>query len=329
MSLKLVYMFPGQSSLYPAMISKLVNLHEPNGELLAAASDILHRDLAAHYLKSNPDIFGCNRDIQIGVFLANHMFLNWLTHLGLSADLSLGLSLGEYNHLLHIGALDFKEALLTVDRRGLAYDHGPAGAMASVFPIEFEELRKVTLRARKAGVLEIVNINSPQQFVLSGERPALDEALRILEAESFATAVVIEKKIPMHCSTFEPVGRKFREHMETVSFSEPKLPYFPNRLGHPLENPQGKDFVDLLSSHVHNPVLWRHSIDFIAKNYPEAIFLEVGPRKVLTNLLQRKWHPVRKFHSDSSEDTGRHLEGVVQEISELTCESEKGRANVL
>jgi [acyl-carrier-protein] S-malonyltransferase len=311
---KLVYIFPGQSSLYPGMISKLVDLHRPNGELLAAASDILHRDLAAHYRADNPDVFACNRDIQVGVFLASNMFLDILDHAGLSPDLSLGLSLGEYNHLVHIEALPFREALLTVEQRGLAYDDGPAGAMASIFPIDIEELEEVVEQARGAGVLEIVNLNSPSQHVISGERPAIDAALRILDEEHFANAVVIEKKIPMHCSTFEPVGRRFREHLETVSFTTPRLPYFPNRLGRQLDAPSREDFVDLLSTHVHHPVRWRHSIDAVVERWPEAVFVEVGPRKVLFGLLQKKWHRVRKFHVDSQEETRGHLDAVLEEL---------------
>lgn len=323
---KLVYMFPGQSSLYAGMISKLVKMHPSNGEMLSAASDVLHRDLAGQYRESNPDVFACNRDIQVGVFLANNMFLNILDHAGLSADLSLGLSLGEYNHLVHIGALPFQEALLTVEQRGLAYDAGPAGTMASVFPIDLEELEGVLVQARSAGVVEAVNLNSPTQHVISGEPPAVEEALRILDAEHFATAVIIEKKIPMHCSTFEPVGKMFREHLETVSFGEPLIPYFPNRLGRPFMEPSREDFVELLATHVHRPVLWRHSIDAIVDGWPEAVFVEVGPRKVLSNLLRKKWHRVRKFHLDSLEDTGRHLEGVIAELTELSMEGARRHA---
>ncbi|MFH1532635.1 MAG: ACP S-malonyltransferase [Pseudomonadota bacterium] len=324
---KLVYVFPGQSSLYPGMISKLVELHGPNGDMLAAASDCLHRDLAAHYRECNPDVFASNRDIQVGVFLANNMFLDILDHAGLSADLSLGLSLGEYNHLVHIGALPFQEALLTVEQRGLAYDSGPAGAMASVFPIDLEELEEIVERARGVGVLEIVNLNSPTQHVISGEQAAVEEALRILDAECFAGAVIIEKKIPMHCSTFEPVGDRFRVHLETVPFTTPRLPYFPNRLGRPLEEPSREDFVDLLSTHVHHPVLWRHSIDAIVERWPEAVFVEVGPRKVLFGLLQKKWHPVRKFHVDCPEETRSHLDGVIGEL--LGMFTEVSRRHVL
>ncbi|MFC1574621.1 ACP S-malonyltransferase [Gemmatimonadota bacterium] len=322
-------MFPGQGSLYPSMISKLVGLHPPNGELLTAASDHLHRDLAAHYREDNEEIFGCNRHIQIGVFLANCMFLEILNSHGIQADLSLGLSLGEYNHLLHIGALGFEETVETVEQRGHAYDAGPAGAMASVFPIELEELEEVVEKASASGVLEIVNLNSPGQHVLSGEKPAIEEAVRILDESSYAQTVVIEDNIPVHCSTFEPVGREFRKHLETLTFVPPRLPYFPNRLGHPLQNATQEDFVELLSTHVHRPVLWRHSIDLIVEQWPDAVFVEVGPRKVLSNLLHRRWHPVRRFHTDSEKGTHSHLESLIGTLEALKHPTEEAPEHVL
>jgi [acyl-carrier-protein] S-malonyltransferase len=191
--------------------------------------------------------------------------------------------------------------------------------MASVFPIDLAELEEIVVKARAAGVLEIVNLNSPTQHVVSGERPAVEEALRILEEESYARAVIIEDKIPMHCSTFEVVGRRLRSHLETLTFTSPRLPYFPNRLGCPLEDAGQGDFVELLASHVHRPVLWRHSIDWIIERWPEAVFVEVGPRTVLTDLLQRKWYPFRKFHLDSEDTPRAHLEALIEELEGLTA----------
>jgi len=315
----LVFTFPGQSSRYPAMLEKLCQLRPANRELLGRASELLSRDLLAHYRADNPNVFGCNRDVQIGVFLANHLFLQILEDAGVHAELSLGLSLGEYNHLCHIGALTFEQALLTVEQRGLAYDAGPRGAMASVFPIELEELEAVARRASASsgGVLEVVNLNSPRQHVLSGEQAALDHALRILEEEHYVEARVIERQVPMHCSIFAPVGSRMREHLRSVRFVAPRLPYFPNRLGRIVDDPTQETFVDLLSTHVHSPVLWRQSIDFVALRWPEAVFVEVGPLAVLTHLLDKKWHKNRKYATDSAEGTEEHLRGLMQELTNL------------
>lgn len=309
----LVFMFPGQSSRYPGMLSKLARLHRRAGEVLALASDAVGRDLAAHLGEDNPAAFERNVDVQVGVFVANHMVLCALQAEGIDAERSLGLSLGEYNHLVHIGALDFLDALRLVQARGDAYDAGPRGAMASVQPIELEALEEVVERVRAQGpwVLEIVNLNSPRQHVLSGDAPAIDAAIALLEDEHYVTPQVIERQVPMHSSLFEPVGAALRPHLGRASFRPPRLPYLPNRLGDFIPAPGPTELVDLLAEHVHTPVLWRKSIDRVVERHPGAIFVEVGARQVLHNLLDRKWHSRPRYFADSREAAGEHWSGLV------------------
>jgi [acyl-carrier-protein] S-malonyltransferase len=314
----LVHMFPGQTSRYAGMVLKAAGLSARNRRILAAASDVLHRNLASHYREDNPDAYRCNRDVQVGVFLTSHMFLQALDDAGVRADLSLGLSLGEYNHLVHIGALDFRDALWAVERRGLAYDAGPRGWMAAVFPIEREELEAIARRASGRGVVEVVNLNSPRQHVLAGERAAIEEAMRIVETETSARAVVTEREVPMHSSLLEAVGRTFRRTLATLPFAVPQLPYLPNRLGCVLERPGRGDFVELLATHVHEPVLWRRSVDHVVRRRPDAVFVEVGPKTVLYDLLNPRWHRCPRFHTDSpGADTAAHLEALVRRLRAL------------
>ncbi len=314
----IIFMFPGQSSRYPGMLSKLVELSEGNKALVQKASDLLNRDLMDHYQASNENQFVTNQDVQLGVFLANHLFLNLLEEQKIKADYSLGLSLGEWNHLVHIGALPFEQALLAVEQRGLAYDRGPRGAMASFFPVALEDLEPVLEKARELGNLEVVNLNSPRQHVVAGNPKALDEAIRLADDELYIEGVIIEKQVPMHASVFAPVGQEFRQYLKTVDFRQPNLPYLPNRLGHIVEEPSQELFVELLSTHVHQPVLWRHSIDFLMARHPDAVLVEVGAKAVLHNLLDRKWHKgVQKFKTDSRENTLEHIQDVVTSLRAL------------
>ena len=318
-----VFMFPGQSSRYPGMLDKLVALRPTLlAPLLEEASERLGRDLRAHFAADNAQAFAKNVDIQLGVFLASHFFLTILQAEDIEADVSLGLSLGEWNHLVHIGALPFATALEAMRERGRAYDEGQRGSMASVFPMSAEELEEIAARVRDEGmgVVEVVNLNSPRQQVLSGEHAALERALAILEEETFAQATIIERDVPMHCSTFAPVAERFAAFLATLDFQAPRLPYFPNRLAEPIAQPTREQWTELLSTHVCRPVLWRRSIDHILERDAAATFVEVGPRKVLFNLLDKKWlkksrYPdVRKLHVDSADDPTGQLQLILDAL---------------
>jgi len=310
------FLFPGQSSRYSGLLSKMVALSPENRALASRASELIELDVLGHFDQHAEQAFARNVDVQVGVFLANHMWLRTMEAHGVDAELSAGLSLGEWNHLVHIGAVSFEDALLAVRARGEAYDAGPRGFMASIQPVDLEELQEVVHAVREAeiGLVEIVNLNSPRQHVVAGDQPAVEEVMRRVEDDLFGQPVVIERHVPMHASSFAPVGERFREVLESVEFRKPNRPYFPNRLGRELERPTREDFIELLSTHVHSPVLWRATIDHLVGTRPDITLIEVGPMKVLFNLMNRKWIKNAKFHTDARDEVTDHVSSVVSKI---------------
>jgi [acyl-carrier-protein] S-malonyltransferase len=292
-------MFPGQSSRSADMIERIVDLWPAAQHIIDHAAHVLGRPLREHYAAGQERAFALNRDIQVGVFLASYLHQQALADHGLAGDLSLGLSLGEYNHLVHIGALDFDDALRLVDARGRIYDTGPEGWMASVFPLPAEDLRPHLEAARKYGVIEMANLNSPAQTVIAGAPAAVEAAARSIEEEEIGVnVVVIERRIPMHTSLFRPVADALLPHLDAAPWRTPRLPYIPNVRAEILTAPGPEDFRTALAQHVYSPVQWRRSIETVAARHPDARFIEVGPGRVLYNLLQRSWLKNPISHTD-------------------------------
>jgi [acyl-carrier-protein] S-malonyltransferase len=284
------------------MMLRALRIDPHGGAILARASEILQRDLITSLSAPAGVAFTSNRQLQVGVFLATQMHLEALVARGIVGDCSLGLSLGEYSHLVHIGALDFADALRLVDRRGELYDAGPPGCMVSVFPVDLEAVEDAVRRASAHGVVEISNYNSPTQYVLAGDAKAVESAAQLLEDEHAAHVVTIERNIPMHCSRFSSVAEAFRPHLAAASWKEPRCAYLPNVDGSRMESPTQADFVRCLSEHVHRPVRWRASIEQLAARSPTAVFIEVGPRNVLHNMLSKRWLPVPRQRTDDDVD---------------------------
>ncbi len=296
-----VFLFPGQNSRYPAMIEKVVDAEPTLAVVVEQASEALGRDLHAHFRSDNRQAFRRNRDVQIGVFLANLLWCRLLERRGVAADLSLGLSLGEYNHLVDIGALDFEETLRLLEARGLAYENSPDGAMAAAFPLSEEDALAIADQVGEPERLAVAMRNSPSQQVFSGERKAVDRACRLAEDEHFIQPIVIDNRLPMHSPLFRGVAQDFQPALDAVQWRRPTRPYVPNALGEIVEEPTAADFRHLLSEHLHQPVLWRRSIDRICAAYEEAVFIEVGPKTVLSDMLRRRWvrQPVVSADGDS------------------------------
>ncbi|MEZ4445054.1 MAG: ACP S-malonyltransferase [Polyangiaceae bacterium] len=280
-----ICMFPGQSSLEPSMLAEAsTRWPRTTAETLERAERRLGEDLSRHLTEVVPR---SNRDVQLTVFLTNHVHM--LARAPSDAAASLGLSLGEYNHLVHIGALGFEDAAALVGARGEAYDRGPRGCMAAVFPLPVAELEPILGRARVEGCVTITNYNSPTQSVIGGEERAVEAAIALIEEETFAQVRRLASDIPMHAPIFRSVVAAFRPALEGAPWREPRLPYRPNVGARRLDAPTPADFVEHLARHVCEPVEWQASIDRVVAELPTATLLEIGPGKVLTQLLRRPW----------------------------------------
>jgi [acyl-carrier-protein] S-malonyltransferase len=245
----------------------------------------------------------CNRDIQISVFITTQMHLAALNDAGFDADVSLGLSLGEYSHLVHIGALTFEQALALVETRGALYDRAAPGIMVSISGLEEDEVAAAVQECSSEGTIVISNYNSPMQHVLAGEAAAVRRAAHLLE-EGGAAVVQIEARVPMHSPLLDPVAVEFRGSLARMPWRAPSRAYIPNVTGDPIAGARPADFVDALTAHVSRPVLWRRSIEQVAAACPGAPFVEVGPGHVLHNLLSRRWLAVPRFATDNALDDG-------------------------
>jgi len=309
-----VFMFPGQSSRYPEMIEKITAAHPDSRAVVRHASEILGRDLEAHYRVENAASFARNRDIQIGVFLANHLHLGLLEAEGVRSEWSLGLSLGEYNHLVHIGALTFEDALPLVDARGRLYDEHAGGVMVSIFPVDAASVESVIARLGLGDRVAVGLYNSPRQQVLSGEQTAVEAVVAALEDDTFIEATIIEGRIPMHAPVFAPVAAKLAAVLAATRFAAPAGAYVPNVRAAIIERADVGEIRSCLADHVHRPVYWQRSVDVVAARLPGALFVEVGPRAVLTNLFGRGWMPGRRARTDAADGWSEHFTAVVKEL---------------
>ncbi len=310
--MRTVLLFPGQSSRYAGALRKLATARpDVVTPLFARAEALLGRRVHEF------DQPGAQRnlEIQISVFLANQAFAEILRAEGVDGDASIGLSLGEYNRLLHIGALAFDDALRLVAARGAAYDQGPLGAMGEVFPVEEAAVLDAIERSRALGSVEIANFNSPSQFVVAGDRAAVDAVLAILGDEYAAAGVIIDERLPMHCSLFAEVADRFRPALAAAPIGVPRTAYVPNVLGRLLDAAAPSRIRHLLVGHVHQPVRFRQGVDALAERYPGAAFVEVGPKQVIYNLLTKKWGGFRRFRTDVEEtDIATSTAALVREL---------------
>lgn len=298
------------------MLGRALSMHESARDVLARAASVIGADAVERYAAPAGARLDTNRDIQLSVFLTTQLHLAALQADGIDTNASLGLSLGEYSHLVHIGALTFESALALVDARGAAYDESPPGVMVTILGASRDQVDEVVAAARVRGMVVVSNYNAPTQHVLAGDAPAVERAAEQLEEKFGAHTIQTESRVPMHSPLLADVAQRFRVDLACAPWQAPRHAYVPNATGRVEPDPTPQVLIDRLFAHVTEPVRWQDSIEALAAAQPDAIFVEVGPGEILHNMLARRWLPVPRAHTDdrSHGDPAGHFRAVQQEI---------------
>lgn len=303
-------MFPGQNSTDPGMLERVSAVWPEALDVIEEASRCLGRDLAA--LVASGEAFATNRGAQVSVFLASHLHYVALQSLGVETLYSIGLSLGEFNHLVHVGAIDFIDALQLVDERGRCCDLAPPGKMAAVMPLETDELKGYFDDFDVEGILEIANYNSPTQHVIAGHTESVDTMMTILEDEAFAICVDVNDRCAMHTHLMDSAAEAFLPALVAVPWRAPLADYRPSVA--PEASVRSREPIpDLLKRHVSRPIYFRHCLERVLSEVDNAVIIEVGPGNTLSNLVGR-WRKEPVFATDDVEEGRACLAATARKV---------------
>lgn len=200
-----------------------------------------------------------------------------------------GHSLGEYTALVASGALEFADAVRLVHQRGRFMQEAVAagaGKMAAVIGVSAKTI-EATLAELPAdlGPVQLANINSPDQIVISGSASAVDAATEPLLAAGAKRVIRLKVSAPFHSVLMEPAAEYLRPFLEKTRFKLPLVPVYANATASPYPE-DATAFPTLLTQQITSPVRWVETVEAMASTQPQ-LFLEVGPGRVLRALCSR------------------------------------------
>jgi [acyl-carrier-protein] S-malonyltransferase len=146
-----------------------------------------------------------------------------------------------------------------------------------------DTLGEIVTRASESGVLAIANHNTAEQIVITGEKEPLSYAVNLIK-ETGGKAIPLKVSGAWHCSLMENAVSEFRQFMDTIPFSKPETTVLFNVTAESEGDPE--TIKDIMAQHLTSPVKWYEIILNMLESEVD-IFVEVGPKKVLTGLLNR------------------------------------------
>ncbi len=306
---KIAYVFPGQGSQYVGMGKDFNDLYRVSADIFYEADKVLREDLSKIIFHGPEDSLNRTIRTQPAILTTSYAIYMAMKEKGFpEPDYVAGHSLGEYTALLVAGGIEFNEAVkLTKLRAEYMQDAVPEGegSMCAVLKVAPEVVERVCSEASD-GVVEPANYNSPLQTVISGHRKAVEKASELLKKEG-ARVIPLKVSVPSHCSLMKSAADMFKIKLAQTPIKNTKIPVVQNYTAR--EHTFAHEIRENLYRQIYSPVRWYQSVEYMVEKGVDT-FIEIGPKNVLTKLIQQTVNNVRTFNIEKVED----LEKVIKEL---------------
>ena len=282
---KRAVVFAGQGAQAVGMGKDLAQAYPACAALFSKANEVLGYDLAklcfegpieelTKTVHCQPAIFV----VSVACYRALEQELGGLVPVGVA-----GLSLGEWSALHVAGCLTFEDALRVLAARGRlmqdACDRNQGG-MLSVIGLTMDALRRI---CAETGV-EIANLNSPEQTVLSGPKTGIAAAEAKAKEAGAKKAIVLNVAGAYHSSLMASAGAGLQQALAGIVFQAPRVPVIANVTGQP--HGAADQIRETMVKQVTSSVQWVTTVEWFRANGVKE-YIECGPGKVLGGLVKR------------------------------------------
>lgn len=312
---KTALVFPGQGAQYTGMAKDLYESFEVAKEVIDRADSLMDFDLISMmHDEDKKSELSKTENTQPALLTHSMAIMEILSkYESFKYDACLGLSLGEYSALTAANAMDFRDAVSLVRKRGLIMSNEVAdgeGAMCAVIGANRELIEECILKL-ESGTVEIANYNSPAQIVISGEKVAVEEAAVLLKENGAKRAIMLDVSGPFHSSLLKGAGEKLKLELDKVDMKEPSVDVVSNVDASIHKDPD--EIKSILMKQVYSSVLWE---DSISKLIDEGFdrFIEIGPGKTLRAFIKKiaskKKADVEIINIDTAADVNAFIESI-------------------
>ncbi len=227
-----------------------------------------------------------------------------------------GHSVGEFAACVAADALDEEGALKLVHARAQAMAAACGrvdGTMAAVIGLDEAALSAACAAASQEGSsVEVANLNSPGQLVVSGDRAAIERLGERAKAAGARRVLPLNVGGPFHSVYMRPAAEPLAAAIASASFVPACVPLIANVTAQALVEPDA--IREELRLQVYSPVRWIDTLQRMSE-LGCSRFIEIGPGDVLAGLVKRTLPEARVVSFGSIDQ----LEGARTLLAEVTA----------
>ena len=278
--MKNCFIFSGQGSHRPGMSSNLYNTFQLAKDRIELSNNILGYDISEIMFSAEENVLRQTQYAQPAIFIHSTIIFDLIKDQKECVAVA-GHSLGEFSALYANNFFDFETGLQIVDVRAKAMHEcelNNPGKMSAVIGASIDKIQTIC----DSVDCQIANINSDSQIVISGSEESIDLASESLKTIG-AKVIPLSVSGAFHSKLMSEAKNKLTDIINISRFNEVSTPIVSNF--NAIPNISIEEIKHALIEQIDNPVQWSKSIKSLGKLSNE--FVEIGPKKVLSNIIKK------------------------------------------
>ena len=278
--MKNCFIFSGQGSHRPGMSSNLYNTFQLAKDRIELSNNILGYDISEIMFSAEENVLRQTQYAQPAIFIHSTIIFDLIKDQKECVAVA-GHSLGEFSALYANNFFDFETGLQIVDVRAKAMHEcelNNPGKMSAVIGASIDKIQTIC----DSVDCQIANINADSQIVISGSEESIDLASESLKTIG-AKVIPLSVSGAFHSKLMSEAKNKLTDIINISRFNEVSSPIVSNFNARP--NRSIEEIKHALIEQIDNPVQWSKSIKLLGELSNE--FVEIGPKKVLSNIIKK------------------------------------------
>ena len=301
MSKHIALIFPGQGAQALGMGRSLAEVSPAAAEVFRQADEILGWSLSKICWEGPEEELTKTSICQPALYVHGLAALAALREKtgAIAAVAAGGLSLGEFTAHAAAGTFDFATGLQLVAQRGQFMQEAceaTHGGMAAMIGAEENVVRDLAAQTD----VDVANINSPGQIVVSGEAAKVAAAVGLAKDFGIRKAVELNVAGAFHSRLMQPAYERLGQVLQSTQLCQPTIPVVCNVEGRSVKD--ADDIRSMLVAQVTGSVRWADCVTCLLDELGCDTFLELGPGTTLAGMIARIRKGTTVYSVGSAED---------------------------
>ena len=307
--MKRAFLFPGQGAQVVGMGKDIYEKYDEAKKIYEEASKISGMDIKKLCFEGPEEELNKTENTQIAILITSLAILEVLKSKGIEAEITCGLSLGEYCALIYSGMISFEDGIKLIKKRGYYMGNlipDEEYSMAAVIGLDSTKIEEICNELKESGKFVVpANYNCSTQTVVSGEKEAVEIVIEKLKEAGAKRVIPLKTSGPFHTEKLIEAKQAYEKELENVTFNKGNVKVIKNLDGNYYN--EEDNVKEILAKHIISSVRFDRAIKLMQEENVDE-YVEIGPGRTLTGFVRKDNKEAKTYNINSLESLEKYLE---------------------